>query len=161
MKEPIERLMILLAASEWRGSDVERLARQIQRIPPSQFTRMVLDVRRALNSSFPPFRSEDQYSELYFQNRRIREGGASVRAEELLRRDINLDVAAAVKLIQAAAKEAGISPTVLPVFRNKEGFSRWLEKVEKEIGGSRLLQIVAKIANARSADAGPDWPLDE
>jgi hypothetical protein len=155
MKTKPAALLLLVAHSEADTPSLERFAHWVRQVGPFGFVDAIMHIRhvaeeRTFGRSFTPPRVRND------ESRRTRGSSPAIQqVATILRKELGLGVGVAADLLLPMLSEtvgrlpSGIAP------RNKEGFDKWLARLEKVVGPSQLLHVVTSLRNSTAHD----WPL--
>lgn len=147
MTHPLERLILLAAASGMGTSEFREAITAIHRSPPSEVDALFRQVKNKLRHIDRGFSDSDQGHDRISSARRdvldlMRNAGAPPRE-------------AAERLIYEVRRSTGRD---LPPFNPKEGITRWIDRSSRLIGETALLNA-SVAAFSSSGAAGSSWTL--
>ena len=156
MKHSLQRLLVLLAATDWRERDVFDALLALDKENPAYLADRVMQMRDEMR------RFSDHY-----QPRMKRLGSRKTtpssdvasRISTLLRNEAGLTVAQAAELLIQAIEMDGVMEegNILPP--NREAFARWISRVGKQVPPRQLLHYATQIRNSLIHRPVSDWPL--
>lgn len=157
MKYPIDRILLLLAASDLEPSEIAAALRAIKDIHPKEAISRIDEIRRVardITRGVPAGRAEGgRYDEQSHED-------ALNRIDRLLRNEVGLTVAQASEAMMRALSE-DLGPDMLKVGPpNREAFSKWLRRLIRFAPPRMLLHYATQIRNtAFHEESQDDWPL--
>ncbi|HZT35969.1 MAG TPA: hypothetical protein VFA15_08610 [Nitrososphaera sp.] len=155
MKNPLARVLIMLAASDVRFGELHYFFRWVADIGPERATRALEELRSDLR----------KYDDFPLQARSARRSypmsediaSAAQRIEKMLLEETRLSKIQAAELLLLELHSDG--PTEpLPSY-NKISFTTWLEKIAQRVGANKLFQIASRIRNRAANKSNTHWPL--
>ena len=161
MQRSLEKLFMLLAASDFSDRELKSALRELHEYPSDVIVNFVAECRREMLCRV---REHPMSPDMYRRSgsRSFRGESEPVRrVEQLLREEAHLTVSLAVeKLLRSLRLEerADVSDLKPP---NRESFRNWLLKVLKRVEPSVLLHHATKIRNRHVHGQDTDWPLKE
>lgn len=156
MRHDLARLLTLIAASGMTPKQIRSALFDLARSKPEA----MMDAVRHLRNSLNHVSENVSYNFFVALGRRpLVDDTSAQRAERMIREEIKLSAREIEKFFKMKAKVYGYDPNKIPALRPKEGIANWLRRVEKAIGGSRLLQLVSGLSGNENDHEKVDWPL--
>jgi hypothetical protein len=157
MKNQLDRLVILLAATELAEQDIYRCLREAEHIGAEALTSRVAAFRRKvlprLSSLLATEGSTDDERTRSLQNRVLEQ------IIRLLQREARLSPQESADRLRKSLLEARGEHREFPNFRTKDGFRKWLIQVLGTVPPSELLHHATKVRNTTLHERPTDWPL--
>lgn len=156
MKNPVARVLTMLAASEMRFSELHHFLRWAAEVGPEKATRALEELRYDLRKydDFPPLTRSSRRSYPVSAD----SGSISQRVEKMLLEEAGLSKIQAVELLLSELHSEYGSAESLPSY-NKISFKTWLERISQRVGASKLLQIASRVRNNVADKSNTHWPL--
>lgn len=153
MNKSFRKILMMLAASDFRESDLITFANTVQRIGPEELLRHVYRARKLL-SDWPLDDDDLQHAQV-----KSPRGGSKTREriEQLLIEEAGLPKMMAVELLARELQRR--HPNESLPSESRKGFALWLEKLERVATESELLHIATQIRNKYVHETRSDWRL--
>lgn len=147
LTHPLERLILLAAASGMTNSEFREALTAIHRSPASELDALFRQVKSKLRHFDQGFTDADQ----------VHDRMSSARRDvlELVRNASAPPREAAERIIYEIGRSTGRD---LPPFNPKEGFARWIDRISRLVGETALLNA-AVAAFSPSGASGSSWTL--
>lgn len=153
MRDNVNRILVALAATRVLNSELEEFIHFIRNNSDQ-------DIRRAfqkVKSGVRRIEGSSSQLELDIDHKRPGSNGVYSQIISLMRESDLPARIAATEILDDLMADA--PPQPLPSYEPKEGFSRWLRRLEAEVGISRLLMAATVVADRHRESPRQGWPL--
>ncbi len=150
MNSIIDRLVLLLAGTNWSYQEIRALHEIICKVPADELVWRIDKLQSMLSNSIPRGTEKQKF---------YAESNWTVgdRVSKLLREEATLSTTAAHSLlVKALLREKLISAQAIPPV-SKKSFSAWVDRLAQVTSPKDLLRISTEIRNTLVGDDSADW----